>query len=373
MHRRDYMPDGFSNFIDLLAAKVPSWNTDYGSCRDVLAAAFPAGRSGQQQLERAMDDFMKSIEEALIDEVGFDSYCQRFAARTDNNGFSVLPTDLQNQYHASTPYEKVLLFWHETAPRRYLFHILTMLFGEIFGRQGADHVFRPLWRSFVHSLRSDESPRPVHVPAGSVAVASKSTPPLPASWNESVVAGDLQRLSGNVTVLGHYIENLRERFIIRQDVKTLNHRVQWLEAKLKELKIALDIQGTAFNLAIQRKEHELRTKQLALQHLQADGDLVDSIELAPLRKENNRLTLEAEGARLRKTIRELTPDPKKEGSGSQEQQKVQRHAASEARLQKLKSLKQEALKLADPEEGMHKVNAINEEILKEMEVWRTSL
>ena len=367
------MTDGFSNFIDLLAAKVPSWDIDYGSCRDLLASAFPAGRGGQQQLERAMDEFMHSIEEALIDEAGFDSYCQRFAARTDNGGFSVLPDHLQSRYHASTPYEKFQLFWDDEAPRRYLFRVLTTLFGEIFGRQGADHVFRPLWRSFVHSLRGGGTSEPIPMPAGNVAVASKSSPPLPDRWNESVVAGDLRRLSGNVSALGHYVENLRERFIIRQDVKTLNHRAQWLEAKLKELKVALDIQGTAFNLAIQRKEHELRAKQLALQHLQVDDDLAGSIDLAPLRKENNRLTLEAEGARLRKAIRELTPDPKKDGSVSPEQQKYQRHTASEARLQKLKSLKQDALKLDDPEERMHKVNAIDDEILKEMEVWRTSL
>src|SRR5882724_5182781 len=134
------MKEELSHFLDLLSAKVPSWDIDYGSCRDLLAAAFPSGRAHHEQVERAMEEFMRTIEEALIDEVGFDAYCKRFARRTDNGGFSVLPDHLQNRYHGTSPYDKLQLFWHVDAPSRYLFRVLTTLFGEIFGRQGADSI-----------------------------------------------------------------------------------------------------------------------------------------------------------------------------------------------------------------------------------------
>lgn len=364
------MGERLSYFVDLLAARVPSWDIDYGSCRDLLAAAFPVGHVGQGQLDRAMDDLMRCIEEALVDEAGFDGYCQRFARRADNGGFSVLPDHLQTRYAASTPYEKVQLFWHDDAPRRYLFRILTTLFGEIFGGQGADSVFRPLWRSFVQSLRSDGTSNATPVSAGHVAVTSNGGSPLPDRWNETIVSGDLRRLSGNASALGYYVEKLRERFIIRQDVKTLEERSRWLEARLKELKIARDIQGTVFDLAIQRKEHELRAKQLALGHIQADADLVDSADLAPLRKETSRLTLEAETARLRKVIRDLTPDQTQKGPTiSAEQQRVNEKATCEARIEVLKKEKQKALLIEDSQERLLRVNAIDDALQREMERW----
>ena len=365
------MREGFSHFVDLLSAKVPSWDIDYGSCQDLLATAFPAGLGDQKQADHAMDDFMRKVEEALIDEVGFDSYCQRFARRADNGGFSLLPDHIQSRYQGSTPYEKRELFWQDEAPKRYLFHILTTLFGEIFGRQGADSVFGPLWRSFVHNLRCEGSFGPLPVPAGQVGVASAGASQLPTRWSETAITGDLRKLSGNVSALGYYVEKIRERFIIRQDVKTLNDRAQWLEGKLRELKLAQDIQGAAFNLAIQRKEHELRAKQLALQHMQADADLADSFDLAPLRKENSRLTLEVEAATLRKSIRDVAPpEPSaRDTKASPEQQRATDKAVCEARIEVLKQERQKALLIKDDQERLLKINAIDDSLQRELERW----
>ena len=364
------MNEGLSHFIDLLSARVPSWDADYGTCWDLIASVFPAGRGGQQQADQAMQDFMRSIEEALIDEIGFDDYCAAFVRRADNSS-SVLPEHLEQRYQGSTPYEKLQLFWHEDAPKRYMFRILTTLLGETFGRHKADNVFRPLWRSLVQTLRTGE-PSPLPVSINQTAISKVGPTLVPDRWNESIMSGDLQRLSDNSSALVHYVSEVKRRFIIRQDVKTLNQRTEWLEAKLRGLKLAQSIQDTCFNLAIQRREHELRAKQLALQHLQADADLADSSELTPLRKENSRLTLEAESARLRKVIRELTPAPepvKKEAAIPPEQQRANDRTMCEDRIQKLKIEKQKALTLDDEQERLLKVNAIDDALQREMDRW----
>jgi len=46
----------------------------------LLAAAFHFGSAHHEQSNRAMEEFMRTIEDALIDEVGLRRYCKRFVA-----------------------------------------------------------------------------------------------------------------------------------------------------------------------------------------------------------------------------------------------------------------------------------------------------
>jgi len=41
-------------------------------------AAFPSGRAHHEQVDGLWKKFMRTIEDALIDEVGFDDYCKAF-------------------------------------------------------------------------------------------------------------------------------------------------------------------------------------------------------------------------------------------------------------------------------------------------------
>ena len=58
---------------------------------------------------------------------------------------------------------------------------------------------------------------------------------------------------------------------------------------------------------------------------------------------------------------------------SPEQERTNRHAHGEARLTKLKEEKQKALKIDDEQERLLKVNAIDDEIQREMIEWSKTL
>ena len=83
--------------------------------------------------------------------------------------------------------------------------------------------------------------------------------------------------------------------------------------------------------------------------------------------------MELEIAKLDQQIQEIKNASKAEPKLSPEQERANRHTQSEGRLNKLKKEKQKALKIEDEQERLLKVNAIDDEIQREMVEWSKTL
>ena len=86
-----------------------------------------------------------------------------------------------------------------------------------------------------------------------------------------------------------------------------------------------------------------------------------------------RKKVELEIAQLDQQIEAIKSPPKPEPKLSPMEERAKRHAESEARLDKLKEAKRTALKIEDEHERIVKVNAIDDEIQREMIEWSKTL
>ena len=193
-------------------------------------------------------------------------------------------------------------------------------------------------------------------------------------WNESSIAQHLSELRGqSPAVVSHYIGEVKKRWVLNQNDKTAAMRARFLKSKVEELKLFREGQQIMVDLEALALEREKRLKTLQLENAQLDETIRTRGQREKLAALKEQKQLELEIARIELEITGLRNPPQAEVRPTPEQQRAQRHAASDARLQRLKQLKQEALKTPDEDERIQKVNAIDDEIQREMEEWRKSL
>ena len=203
---------------------------------------------------------------------------------------------------------------------------------------------------------------------------STTTIELPAKWDDNEVTRLLQRYQDQPAVLAHAVSSIKTRMVMNQDLKTAQKRLKLIASVIELFKLNQALQGILYDIHLAEKDFEIR-------QVEADTRLEDAVarrrseqRLRDLRAQRDELQLQKEITQLRRDAESFDRPAKPEPQLTPEQQRAKRHAASEARLESLKAQKQEALKIQDPEERVQKVNAIDDEIQRELQgEWRSTL
>ncbi len=197
-------------------------------------------------------------------------------------------------------------------------------------------------------------------------------PPLPiVQWDEASITAQLRQLRDErPALIPHFVESLKERLILRQDDRTAEVRLNFLRTQIAQLKLAKDFQQTLDDLSLLSLEKAKRVKTLELETHELDlkrRQLTRKEELEALKDQKK---LELEIAQFDKQIEEIkTPPPKREPELTPEQKRAEEKRKCDARIAELKAQKQEALKLADEDERLMRVNAIDNALEREWERW----
>ncbi len=199
---------------------------------------------------------------------------------------------------------------------------------------------------------------------------------LPAKWDDHEVTRLLQRYQDQPTVLSHAVSSIKTRMVMNQDIKTAQKRLALIASVIQLFKLNQEMQGILYDIQMAEKEFEIRQVETQTRLEDARDRQQSERQLRRLRAEREAMQLQKEITQIRydtdaidQCRRPVTQAPQP----TPEQQRAQRHSASEARIQKLKDLKRQASKLDDPDESGQKINAIDDEIQREMEEWRKTL
>jgi len=193
---------------------------------------------------------------------------------------------------------------------------------------------------------------------------------LPVQWDEIAITRQLDNLRGQPpAVVSHYVESVKERWVLNQNDKTAAVRARFLKTKIEELKLFKEGQQIAIDLEALALEREKRLKTLQLENAQLDATMRARGEREQMQALRERKQLELEIAKLDKEIRDLNAPAKIEAELTPEQKRQKEREASEAHMADLKAQKQEALKIPDEDERRLRVNAIDAALEREYERW----
>jgi len=193
---------------------------------------------------------------------------------------------------------------------------------------------------------------------------------IPTQWDELAITRQLQQLrEQRPSLIPHYIDSVKERWIVRQDDRTAQKRLQFLKTQIEQLKLAKEFQQTVDDLQLLSLEKTKRIKTIELETEEIDVKkrvLNQKEKLEALREQRK---LELEIAQLDEQIQGIKTSSKPEAKLTPEEQRAKDRQACEARMADLKAQKQGALKLQDEDERMLRVNAIDAALEREYERW----
>lgn len=203
---------------------------------------------------------------------------------------------------------------------------------------------------------------------------SITTIELPSKWDDNEVTRLLQRYQDQPAVLSHAVSSIKTRMVMNQDLKTAQRRLKLIASVIELFRLNQALQGILYDIHMAEKDFEIRQVETQIRLEDAKDRLASERQLRQLRAQRDELKLQKEIAEIRRDSDTIQHAGKsQQPQVSPEQQRAQRHAESENRIQKLKALKQEVLKLDDADERVQKVNAVDNKIQQEMEEWRKTL
>lgn len=173
------------------------------------------------------------------------------------------------------------------------------------------------------------------------------------------------------SVVKHTVDSMIKRWVINQNDETAATRARFLQTRLEQLKLVKEGQQLMIDLEalVLEREKRLLSLQLENKRLAVQNQNVSLTEQLAAQKEQMQLQLEI--AEIQHKINALNAKPAPKMSPAEE--RAQRHAESEVRLESLKKEKQRVLKIEDEDERIRKANAIDDEIQKEMIEWSRTL
>jgi hypothetical protein len=193
---------------------------------------------------------------------------------------------------------------------------------------------------------------------------------LPAQWDELAITRQLRQLrEQRPALIPHFIDSVKERWVLRQDDRTASIRLQFLKIQIEQLKLAKEFQQVRddLDLLILEKAKRIKTLELDLEELDSKKRTRGPLDELAAMKERKKMELEI--AQLDKQITDLKTPLKSEPQLTPEQQRAKDKAACEARIATLKQEKQVALKIEDEAERVLRVNALDDAIQREYERW----
>ena len=193
---------------------------------------------------------------------------------------------------------------------------------------------------------------------------------LPADWDEASITRQLGQLRDQKpAVVAHFIDSVKERWILRQDDRTAAIRLTFLKTQVEQLKLAKEFQQVRDDIDLLLLEKAKRIKTLELEMEEIDSKKRSRSQLDELSAMKERKKIELEIAQLDQQILSVKTSAKNSPDLSPEEKRAQDKKACEDRIAALKTEKQNALKIDDEAERVLRVNAIDDAIQREYERW----
>ncbi len=188
-------------------------------------------------------------------------------------------------------------------------------------------------------------PRRETIPEGKAPSSARET--LADDWSEEAIIQELRRLRDQrPAAIPHYIDSVVERFIVRQDDRTSQVRLQFLQTQFERLKLAKEFSQTLDDLHLMSLEREKRVKTLELETQDLDLKKKSRSKIDKLATAKERKKLELEIAQLEQQIggiRNPPKPPKEEPRPSPEEQRAQERQRLEREIERLKTDKVSAM------------------------------
>ncbi len=199
----------------------------------------------------------------------------------------------------------------------------------------------------------------------------------PAVWDENAIAGQLGNLRhespGAIT---HFIDSIKQRFILNQNDKTAVRRIQFLQKQFELLKLVKSCAEVSVDLEALSKERQIRLKKLDIEARDLDIQLSGDDPLKKLALQRDQLKIQLEIAQIDRQIHELKNPPKPESKPTPDQERAQRKAGIETRIANLRKEQSEAVEAIPetlPEQRRKVSNMYADAIEREMENLRKVL
>jgi uncharacterized membrane protein YidH (DUF202 family) len=151
---------------------------------------------------------------------------------------------------------------------------------------------------------------------------------MPQRWDETFIAGQLLEVGDRPPVLTHYVDSVLDRFVLRQDERTAQARLKFLQVQLEQLKLAKTFAISLDDLQFHALERDIRHRELELKRQDLDNRQERQAGLDDLR---HKLEL----AELKKKIRDLEASAPPPAPPSRQEIRQQQMAECEAELRQL--------------------------------------
>ncbi len=190
-------------------------------------------------------------------------------------------------------------------------------------------------------------------------------PPLPAHWDERTITHALERYRHQPTVLSHYVEGLRGRFLDGQEIKTLQRRTEFLTAKIAALQVGKEYVLIIRELERQRTIEDTKdvTAQTALEEARREQQGRAHLHTLEVKLRASELELQiAENERKKQDL--LTP-PVPPVAAPPKDAKAEKRAYWEEELTRLRQDKERMLADTPDEEQRVRVENMYEDKIHE--------
>jgi hypothetical protein len=174
---------------------------------------------------------------------------------------------------------------------------------------------------------------------------------VPTVWDEDLISGQLATIQGRPQLVAHYINTLKQRFILTTEDHTAQIRTRFLRSHLEHLELGKQYQTVLNDLKTMEAEQENRLLRLELERRELQAKSQHAGALEELRLEKERLAIKLEIEQFKAQKRAVTQPPQEESKLSPEQQRRLKRIEIEDRIERLDQQEEAALRKArDPED-----------------------
>ncbi len=183
---------------------------------------------------------------------------------------------------------------------------------------------------------------------------SSTTNHMLQNWNEREISRELLKLQGKPSMLVHYVESVRQRFIERQDLKTAAVRIAFLEKQVNLLRLGNEYEALKNELALRRRGFDNEVLKIDLENQNIRLGFADEAaerKIKELENERRRIEQELEVAKLRKELDAINNPPVPTPSLSK----------AEKDAQTMKELEEKIARVTEKIEKIEKYSVLSED------------
>jgi hypothetical protein len=178
--------------------------------------------------------------------------------------------------------------------------------------------------------------KPSKGPAGKAEPISKQGKiVMPKEWNPGVIEVELRNLQQRPPLVATFVDELIKRFITDQDARTAKKRIEFLKAKLEEMKVTQELQGCLDDLKFQALNLEIKQLELEIQKEGLQEKKKKQSELAALERLRDAMKVQLEIASLQHQTDELKKSQSKPAERSTDEIKREKKEQIDREIEKL--------------------------------------